>query len=105
MVKRLQITLVDDIDGSRASETIAFSLDGVDYEIDLSDRNATTMREQFAAWVRAGRRVGGRRRASSRTKNHDDLDKIRLWARGNGFIVSDRGPIAKNVLEAYDNAH
>ena len=36
MAKKTHIELVDDIDGSKADETIAFSIDGAHYEIDLS---------------------------------------------------------------------
>ncbi|HEX9302514.1 MAG TPA: histone-like nucleoid-structuring protein Lsr2, partial [Casimicrobiaceae bacterium] len=40
MAKKVQVTLVDDIDGGNAVETIGFALDGSSYEIDLSKSNA-----------------------------------------------------------------
>ena len=40
MAQKVQVILMDDIDGSDADETLSFSLDGVNYEIDLSDKNA-----------------------------------------------------------------
>lgn len=36
--------LIDDIDGTDAAETIAFTIDGVSYEIDLSADNAVKFR-------------------------------------------------------------
>ena len=40
MAQRVQIVLEDDLDGGVAAETVTFGLDGVNYEIDLSDKNA-----------------------------------------------------------------
>lgn len=37
-------TLVDDVDGTEAVETVGFALDGVTYEIDLSAVNASRLR-------------------------------------------------------------
>ena len=41
MAQRTQVILVDDIDGSEATQTVTFGIDGVTYEIDLNeDRRA-----------------------------------------------------------------
>ena len=45
MAQKVQVILVDDIDGGEADETVSFSLDGVSYEIDLSESNATELRD------------------------------------------------------------
>src|SRR4051794_6191129 len=44
MAQRVNVVLVDDIDGSDAAETVTFGLDGVQYEIDLSDGHADELR-------------------------------------------------------------
>ena len=44
MAQKVQVVLVDDLDGGHADETVTFSLDGVSYEIDLSHENAAAMR-------------------------------------------------------------
>ena len=44
MAQKVQIVLIDDIDGGPADETVYFSLDGVSYEIDLSAPNAVRLR-------------------------------------------------------------
>ncbi|TMR20990.1 Lsr2 dimerization domain-containing protein, partial [Actinomadura geliboluensis] len=36
MAQKVQVLLVDDLDGGEADETVAFSIDGASYEIDLS---------------------------------------------------------------------
>src|SRR5918911_1549077 len=60
MAQKVQVILVDDVDGGEAAETVSFALDGVSYEIDVSEKNATALREALAPWVGHARRVGGR---------------------------------------------
>ena len=57
MVSQTTVTLVDDVDGSEADETINFAVDGVAYEIDLNEANAARLREAFEKWIESGRRV------------------------------------------------
>ncbi|WP_310258519.1 histone-like nucleoid-structuring protein Lsr2 [Pseudarthrobacter oxydans] len=69
MAKKTVVLLEDDIDGSEASETISFALDGSDYEIDLSEGHANELREALARFTNAGRKVaGGRGRPAARTR-------------------------------------
>src|SRR3954453_11594086 len=60
MAQRVNVVLVDDIDGSDAAETVTFGLDGVQYEIDLSDGHADELRAALALYIGHGRRAGGR---------------------------------------------
>ncbi|KGM10768.1 histone-like nucleoid-structuring protein Lsr2 [Cellulomonas bogoriensis] len=105
MAQKVQVVLVDDLDGGTAEETVSFALDGVSYEIDLSAENATALREAFASWVGHARRVGGRqRRGAARGRSAGgDSAAVREWARANGYTVSDRGRIPAEVKAAYDN--
>lgn len=111
MAQKMQVELIDDIDGSSADETVRFQLDGVEYEIDLSARHAEALRESAAEWIATARRVGGRKATGRRRAGHgaavaaSDARKIREWARENGYTVSDRGRIPANVTEAYTKAH
>lgn len=59
MSSTVQILIVDDIDGSPADETVRFALDGAHYEIDLSRRNATALRQMLSRYIKSGRRVSG----------------------------------------------
>lgn len=108
MAQRVQVLLEDDIDGSTASETVTFGLDGVTYEIDLNEDNATALRDALAAYVGAGRRAGGRRstgrRKSSGSSSSSGTSEIREWARANGYEVSERGRISADVKDAYEKA-
>ena len=111
MAQKVQVILVDDMDGGSADETVSFALDGVSYEIDLSDKNAKAFRDSMAQYVGLARRVGGRaargtggsRRRSGSGDNR--TAQIREWARSNGHQVNERGRIPAAVVEAYDKAH
>ena len=107
MAQKVQVILVDDLDGSTATETVTFGLDGVNYEIDLSDEHAAQLRDDLSRWVGHGRRVGGRssaRKSRSSGSGNNDTAAIRAWARENGHTVNDRGRISAGVLSAYEAA-
>ncbi len=112
MAQKVQVILVDDVDGGEAEETVSFALDGVSYEIDLSADNAEALRDAVAPWLGHARRVGGRSTraraaapARSRPAGKPDLGDVRSWARDSGYQVSDRGRVSGEVLAAYDAAH
>ncbi|MGY1707202.1 Lsr2 family protein [Geodermatophilus sp. SYSU D00697] len=116
MARKVQVILSDDLDEDLpADETVSFSLDGTNYEIDLSEKNAEEMRNALSRYVQAARKVGrGSGRASgggrSRPTGGGRMDReqagaIRDWARKNGHQVSDRGRIPASVVEAYEAAH
>jgi len=108
MAQRVQVLLVDDIDGAAAAETVSFSLDGVSYEIDLTAAHAKKFRDELASWVGHARRSGGRKIARKSTASgtrRGDLSAVREWARNNGHNVSDRGRVSADVLAAYDKAN
>jgi hypothetical protein len=109
-----QITqLVDDLDGTvlenGAGSTVRFSLEGRQYEIDLSDSNAQKLRSALAPFISAGRSTAGATRSSgarrSSRSNTGELAAIRSWAQGHGSTVGDRGRISAEVREAYERAN
>lgn len=110
MAKKTVVVLEDDIDGSEASETIFFALDGSEYVIDLNEGHADELREVLARFTDAGRKVaGGRgRSAASRTKSSQggpDARVVRMWAAENGISVNTRGRIQAEVVEKYEAAN
>ena len=106
MAKKVTITLVDDLDNSLpADETVLFSLDGVNYEIDLSAANAAKLRDALAPYIGHAERIGGRKTTRSAGPRRSNVSAVREWARANGFEVNDRGRIPAPVQEAYDKAH
>ena len=116
MARKVQVILSDDLDENLpADETVSFSLDGTNYEIDLSEKNAGELRDAFSRYVQAARKVGrgggrasggGRSRATGGGRmDREQAGAIRDWARKNGHAVSDRGRIPASVVEAYEAAH
>jgi hypothetical protein len=112
MAKRTIHMLVDDIDGGEADETVRFAVDGVQYEIDLSKKNATKMRDALARYIEVGSKVGragggtarptaGRGRGPA-TVDRDQNRAIREWAQGKGIAVSDRGRIKQEIVDRFN---
>ena len=50
-------SLVDDLTGSAATETVRFGFGGPEFEIDLSAEHAETLRSTFAPYIARARRV------------------------------------------------
>ena len=109
MAQKVEVLLVDDIDGGEADETVSFSLDGTTYEIDLSKKNAAKLRnglEPFVASARKARKTTGRTGRGSRTAGSRERSaEIREWAKSRGIKVNERGRIPANVIEQYEAAH
>ena len=118
VAQRTTVVLTDDVDGGEASETVQFGLEGVQYEIDLSEENAEKLRRAVSLYVEHGRRIGGRRSATGSgggnsggtgggaASSGDGVDNaaVRAWAREQGIEVSDRGRIKSEVIQQFQDA-
>jgi nucleoid-associated protein Lsr2 len=112
MAKQIITRLTDDLDGSEADRTVEFALDGVNYTIDLSEKNAGKLRKALDPYlenaVRVGRAPAGGRitsrsgAAPSARSTRDQNQAIREWAKQNGHEVSERGRIPVGVVEAFN---
>lgn len=109
MAKRVIHELIDDMNGQPADESVTFGLDGVQYEIDLTTKNAAKLRTVLAPFVAAATKVGrggiargrdGRGRSTPRTDRQLN-QAIREWAVANGIPVSDRGRIKQEIVDRY----
>ncbi|MFD9905664.1 Lsr2 family protein [Streptomyces sp. NPDC059063] len=110
MAQKVQVLLVDDLDGGEADETVTFALDGKSYEIDLTTANADKLRGLLEPYLKGGRRTGGRSggRGKSRAATSggsENTAQIRAWAKDNGFEVNDRGRVPASIREAYEKAN
>ena len=117
MAQKVQVLLVCDVHDNEeeGTETIAFSLDGAAYEIDVCDAHGAELRDAFAPYVGSARRAGragaagGRRKAAAGrgggAGSPDRVAAIREWGRKNGHKVSERGRLSAALVEAYDSAH
>ena len=111
MAKRVIQELIDDLDGKPADESVQFGLDGVQYAIDLSKKNAEKLRAALKPFISAGTKIGrgavvasrsgaGRGRVPVRG-DRDQNRAIREWAVSAGYQVSDRGRIKQEIVEQY----
>lgn len=106
-MRKYQVILVDDIDGSEAAKTVQFAYSGKEYEIELSEENIARLEEALEPFISNGRRVtskrgGGRgRRGGAPSRSA----QIREWAREQGIPVPDRGRIPNDVMKQFEEAH
>lgn len=117
MARKIVHQLIDDLDGTvieaGEGETVLFSLDGIAYEIDLTDSHAAELRGALERYVSVARSVGSSRRSASpsaawrprRRSDQPDPAAVRAWARSEGLEVSERGRVSASVIEAYEAAH
>jgi hypothetical protein len=114
MAQKVVVELVDDLDGTASDDisTVTFELDGVEYEIDLTEDNANRLRDGLANFIAAARRTGGRVRRGTRASrpsgrpaaDREQTKAIREWARDNGYDLAERGRIPGSVIAAYEQA-
>jgi Lsr2 len=111
MAKERIERLLDDIDGSVATQSIQFGMDGLAYQIDLNEQHAEELRGKLSPFISAARRVrdGGRGRgdsgrggARSAPADKDRNSAIRQWALESGVELPSRGRIAGSVQAAFD---
>jgi hypothetical protein len=111
MAQKVLVQLVDDLDGTSSNDisTVTFGLDGVTYEIDLNENNASNLRDHLSEFIASARRTGGRVKrggspAGGSGRNREQTQAIREWAKKNGHEVSDRGRIPAAVIDAFEAA-
>jgi hypothetical protein len=118
MAQRTTVQRVDDLDGTASDDisTVTFALDGVSYEMDLTEANADSLRKGLADFVAAARRTGGRLKRGLGTtgttstnaegaRGKGQTQAIRDWAKSNGHPVAERGRIPGSVIDAFEAAH
>jgi nucleoid-associated protein Lsr2 len=108
VAQKITVALEDDLDGGRADETVRFGFAGIEYEIDLSKKNATAFRKTIAPFIEHGRKMGRpqpRRGAGRSVASRQRSADIRAWATGQGITVSERGRIPASVIAQYEAAH
>lgn len=108
MARKTVVTLEDDLDRSKADETVQFALNGAEYEIDLTTAHADELRQDLARYINAARKTSGGRGRGRQPRTAGvaaDAKAIRLWAIDNGLQVNTRGRIQADIVEKYQAAH
>ncbi|WP_432190518.1 histone-like nucleoid-structuring protein Lsr2 [Streptomyces sp. Tue6028] len=109
MAQKIVTVYTDDLTGAESEEvqTHTFSLDGVNYEIDLESDNYDKLFEALAPFINKGRKLGrsvGAGRPRKASTNGPSAEELRAWARENGHQVNDRGRVPVSIREAYQKA-
>ena len=112
MARKVEVKLIDDVDGGPAEESVSFGLDGTDYEIDLSAKHAKELRAALSKFVAVAQRLSHSRvtptRGVARARGAAKTDglqnqAIREWAQRKGIAIAPRGRISQAVLEQYQS--
>ena len=105
MAAKTQVVLIDDLTGDLAHTTVKFALDKTEYDIDLSNENATEMRKGLSRYVDAARKAtgGGRQNGPAAKPAYAGYDPaaVRAWAAGQGLVVNARGRIKADVVKMF----
>lgn len=83
------ITAKSDLTGQVATQSRGFTLDGVTYELDLTDKEAGKFDDTLERYTRKASIV------------NVDPGVLREWAKTHGYDVGQRGRIGAPVLEAF----
>lgn len=108
MAQKVNILLIDDIDGSEADETVQFGLDGARYEIDLNAPHAQGLRAALAGYIVNARKATGSAARPARTRRtavnggSSSSQEIREWANAHGLKVNERGRIPTHIIAKYE---
>ncbi len=118
MAQRTIVQITDDLDGKPIpegkGETIWFSLDRQDYEIDLAEKNAKALRNDLAKYISGARRTAGSTRSTGRgragrtgtgTARDYDPKAVRTWAESQGIEVSQRGRVPADLVARFQAAN
>src|SRR2546430_15511681 len=98
MARKIQVDLLDDIDGSQPDETLKLGLDGTHYEIDVNAKHAEKLRASLAKFITKSRRIGrghvvvtgrGRTGGAPARAHRAPHQAIRHWAERRGLHGPD----------------
>ncbi|WP_182377708.1 Lsr2 family protein [Nocardioides sp. WS12] len=107
MASRTITLYVDDLDGTEIKQgkggPVTFGLDGQDYSVDLTEKNAAELRKLLQRYIDVAGKVT--RKAGTKAKKLDGPSpaELRAWAADNGFDVPTRGRIPDSIRTAWES--
>lgn len=102
------VTVESDLSGETEASTVPFALDGVSYEIDLTEVEHKDFAELFEKYIKAARRSTSKTKTARRAvpeMTPEQREEIRKWLLENGVEVTNRGRIPKRGLRAWNESH
>ena len=111
MAQRTTVVVTDDLDGSEGADTVTFTFEGIEYEVDLSQSNVKKLKKALDPYISVARKTGSRRSSGRRSSastgrsSSGDTAAIREWARAQGLQVSGRGRVPQSLRDQYAAAN
>ena len=112
MAQKVEILLLDDIDGSEAVCTVRFGLDGQEYECDLNADHSAALRTALSPFITAARTVKvkkDKKRSAPATAGNGSTpvsrEVLAQWARDHGYDLKERGRIPTRIQREYEAAN
>ena len=107
-----RVVIIDDLTGVAGATTRRLRVDGVEYDIDLTDESFARLKDvlrpylEVARVVPMGRSESGTRGTPVRKAQQiaSPSATIRAWAAANGVACPARGRIPATVTEAFEAA-
>lgn len=108
-----QIVVVDDITGETGASTRRLRVDGVEYDIDLTDETFAGLQDVLRPYLEKARvvpmskrgKAGAAEGRGTPVRQKQELpaasSTIRAWAAANGIDCPKRGRIPASVVERY----
>jgi hypothetical protein len=102
------ITLyVDDLDGTEIKQgkggPVSFGLDGQDYSVDLTEKNAAELRKALQPYIEVAGKVSRKTGTKARRSDGPSPAELRAWAADNGFDIPTRGRIPDSIRVAWES--
>ncbi len=110
MAQKVMVLLTDDTTGEEADETVTFALDGRNYEIDLTEKNADSLRAALEPFRSHARAVRGQNRSTRGAGNNSSITpaerkQLKAWCEKVGKpIPADRGRLSKDLVQEWRDA-
>jgi hypothetical protein len=109
VAQKVSVTYACDYDDKEIPDgeahSIAFGLDGQEYEIDLCAKHSERFSEVVGKFAEHARKTTVRNTTKRRRRtaaNRQRSAEIRAWAKKSGFEVSDRGRIPGHVIAGFE---
>lgn len=103
-MRKIEVVLADDLDGTVGAETVEFSLQGEKFTLDLSKKHRSELQRSMKRFIDAARRTqNGAPAHAAATPEERKVEnaRIRDWAIEHGKAVPKRGRLPKAILDEY----
>lgn len=100
-MRRIIIETHSDLSDEEGAETLRFGLEGKQYEIDLTETEAQSLKEALKPYVEAGRRPSKAARGVKTAVQNPETARARAWAQSEGYGLGARGRINQHIWDAW----